>query len=204
MMNSTYAQEANWNDIALSPLIEFLKHENVKSSSWPRVHYIEKNNLPKVYHSLLTQPLMTKAVENYYQRTAQVQPLYQFYDTKQMINSRAVIMYVDKDKNRNNALLAHSLGQAIVAELGMISMNFAALPPGVIDGVKHSAKPFGALLLEYHVPTRRIDNRYFKITCENIFLPYLNCPNGFLFGRTGTLIRTDTQQWAARVVEILP
>jgi hypothetical protein len=204
MINNIFAQETLWENPNLAPLVVFFNQEKIKPSFWPTLSYIKKTDLPPPYDYLLTQPLMTTAIEHYYQRTAQIQALYQFYDAKHKINSRGVMMYVDKDKNRDNALLAKQTGQAVTAELGLISMNFAALPEAILEDVTHSSKPFGALLVEYHIPTKRIENRYFKISCQGPFLQYFFCKNGFLFGRSGTLVRTDDHQWVAQVVEILP
>lgn len=191
-----------WKDEALRPLIAFLKHRKLDASDWPQINYLGKHSLPSPYSFLLTQPLMTTAIRHYYQRTPQIQTLYQLYDSKQSINSRAVIMYIDQDQNRDNALLAQQAGQALVTELGMIHINFSALTDRMIYEIEHSCKPFGALLLEFGIATQRVHNRYFQIA--NIFSDYLTANKKCLFGRSGTLLRTDNQHPLAHVVEILP
>ncbi len=191
-----------WKDQALKPLVTFLKHQELEVSAWPQINYLDQHSLPSPYNFLLTRPLMTTAIQRHYQRTPQIQTLYQLYDLKQSITSRAVIMYVDQDQNRDNALLAKQMGQAITAELGMIHINFSALAEAMIYEIEHSCKPFGALLLEFGIATHRVHNRYFEIT--NIFPNYLSCNKKSVFGRSSTLLRADNQRFLAHVVEILP
>lgn len=189
----------------LAPLRQFFVQQHIAESSRPSLTYVEQSVLPSPYDFLLTQPLMTIGIADYYQRTPMVcPPLYAISDAKNKIYGRAVIMVVDKNAQRDDALAADKIGESNVTELGLITINMTAVPAAVMEGVVNSQIPFGALLKKYNVKTRTEGRRYFKITCDATFSQLLDCPlNTTLYGRTNTLIGEDSNLWVAQVVEIL-
>lgn len=207
LMNTATVAHAvtDWSQPELQPLRLFFTQEDIAAQSWPSLSYVEKIALPDPYQFLLTQPLMTQGIAQYYQRTPKVRtPLFVLHNTKNNTFYRAVIMIVDSKKNRDDALIADKIGDSTIVELGLIAMNFAALPQAVIDGVLHTQTPFGALLINHKIKTHAINRRYFKINCDLMLARYLQCAQGkTLYGRTNTLVRDDNQQWVAQVVEVL-
>ena len=198
-------QQFNWSEPALAPLVQFLIQENIAQHNWPKLTYIKIENLPAPYDFLLAQPLMTMGISKYYQRTPKLRsPLYVIDNAAQKTYSRASLMIVDNNKTRDDAKAADKLGETTIAELGIITMNFAALPPRVIDGVLHTNFPLGALLADNQIGTHNANTSYFEINCSDALNPYLNCAqHPVLYGRANTLIRNDNDQWVARVIEIL-
>jgi uncharacterized protein YjbI with pentapeptide repeats len=199
------AQQTNWNDIALAPLLQYPNQKGFIRQSLINLTYVNKADLPAPYDFLLTQQLMTLGIAKHYRRTPKVRtPLYAHYNPKQKIYARAIIMIVDNNRSRDDALAADKVGEATIVELGLINMNFAALPAQVIDSVLHTKIPFGALLASNQIKTHNINTQYFKINCNADLDIYLKCSHHpTLYGRTNTLIRNDNGQWVARVVEIL-
>jgi hypothetical protein len=189
----------------LAPLQQFFVQQHIAESSCPSLTYIEQSVLPLPYDFLLTQPLMTIGIADYYQRTPMVRPpLYAVSDAKNKTYARAVIMVVDKNAQRDDALAADKIGESNVAELGLITINMTVVPATVMEGVVNNQVPFGALLKKYNVKTRTEGRRYFKITCDATFSQLLGCPlNTTLYGRTNTLIGEESNLWVAQVVEIL-
>jgi hypothetical protein len=189
----------------LSPLFMFLSEEGILKSYQPNIKLVKENNIPNPYHFLLTQPLMTVGMTHYYQRTPKIRkPLYVIFNSNKMIYSRAVIMIVDKNKNRDDALLADKKNESVIVELGLIAMNFKTLPSSVIEGVKHSQIPFGILLANNKIAIHNADMTFFSLKCNKYLSTFLICQIGkTLYGRSNTLIRNDNNQWVAHVVEIL-
>jgi hypothetical protein len=199
------SENTNWSNKELQPLTTFFTKENIPQSAWPNLVYVQESDLPDMQRSILTQPLLTVAIADYYQRTPKIRaPLHIEDNLEQQQFYRAVIMIVDKKAKRDDALLADTLHESSVVELGLISINFAALPKQVIEGVRNGKTPFGALLMEHHVATDSINTRYFKMACEQHLAAYLQCELGHtLYGRSNTLVREDNHLWVAHVVEIL-
>lgn len=193
------------SDSALAPLQQFFVQQHIPESARPSLTYIEQPALPSPYDFLLTQPLMTIGIADYYQRTPMVRPpLYAVSDAKNKTYSRAVIMVVDKNAQRDDALAADKISESNVAELGLITINMTAVSTAVMEGVVNSQVPFGTLLKKYNVKTRTEGRRYFKTTCDATFSQLLDCPlNTTLYGRTNTLIGEESNLWVAQVVEIL-
>jgi hypothetical protein len=157
---------------------------------------VSQSSLPVPYNYLLTQPLMTKGIETYYQRRAIIQTIY----AKRSGNSysRVILMLLDKNNVKKKK-------EALVAELAFISMNFSELPENLIADVLNTNIPFGKLLLTYHVKTASINRSYFAIKCNRLLSSLTHCKlNTKIYGRRNTLIRTDNKRWVAKVVEILP
>lgn len=189
----------------MQPLTQFFTQENIPAASWPKMTYIAKETLPSMASFLLTGSLLTPRVAEFYQRTPQIRIPLQIDDndkTKQYY--RAVIMVIDNKKQRDQALQADKLKESTIVELGLISINFAAMPEALIADVRKGQTPFGALLLKHKVSTQNIDTRYFKISCDMPLTAYLLCKRGeTLYGRSNTLVRDDNHVWVAHVVEIL-
>lgn len=205
LSNITTADLVDWSHPDLTPLSTFFSQETRPTSAWPTLHYLDKSELPAPYYFLLTQPLMTQGITEYYQRSPKVRlPLYVTNNPKQRTYSRAVIMVVDNHKQRDDALVADQMAETTIVELGLITMNFATLTQAVIDGVLHTQIPFGALLANNQVKIHSVNRRYFSIRCDRLLAHHLHCaPNQTLYGRTNTLLRADNQQWLAQVVEVL-
>lgn len=166
---------------------------------------VNQSMLPHPYNYLLTQPLMTKGIEKYYQRTAIIQKIYAKKNKRDNTYYRTIIMLLDHNKARNNARLAQKKKEVMVAELAFITINFNALPQKVIANILNTNIPLGKLLLTHHIKTSSINRSYFSIRCDAVLSSLTHCNlNSQLYGRTNTLIRMDNKQWIARVVEILP
>lgn len=188
----------------LQPLSHFLLQENITQQNWPVLYPIPPQHLPPPYNFLLTQPVMTAGIAQYYQRTPKIRtPLYVIYEPTQQLLSRGIVMIVDRQSQRDNALVADQLGEAMKVELGLIQMNLAALPEAMIDTLRSSQTPFGALLVEFNIKTYHQCSQYFRIICRAI-APYLGCDyDTVLHGRANTLLNVDNGQWLARTVEVL-
>ncbi|STX55633.1 Uncharacterised protein [Legionella beliardensis] len=166
---------------------------------------VTQSSLPSPYNYLLTQPLMTKGLEKYYQRTPIIQTIYAKKNKHDNTYYRAIIMLVDSNKTRNNPELAQKKKEAAVIELAFIRMNFNELPKKVIADVLNTNIPFGKLLLNNHIKTFSTDRSYFSIKCNEAFSSLMRCKlNSQLYGRTNSLIRMDNNRLIAHVVEILP
>ncbi len=198
------AHPSSYSKPELGPLVTFLTEMHAPPSSWPNMIFVQQQNLPKPYDFLLTQPVMTQGIAEFYQRRPQVRtPLYAFEDKQQMTYSRGIIMIVDNNKERNNALLADQLHQSTIAELGLIEMNMRALPENFLKDLNTTHHPFGYLLGQYQIKTHDSQRFFLKIDCNPTLQQYLHCTLGsMLYGRTNTLVN-EQGTWVARVVEIL-
>jgi hypothetical protein len=165
---------------------------------------VNKDMLPVPYNYLLTQPLMTKGIEKYYQRTSFIQTMYAKKNQHNNTYSRAIVMFIDNNKARNNVKLAQRKKETIVVELAFITMNFKELPPRIIKDVINTNVPFGKLLSNNHVKISTKDRTYFWITCDQVLASLTDCHlNSKLYGRTNTIIKANNNKWLAHVVEIL-
>lgn len=205
MLISSPTLATNWHQPELTPLQQFFINQHVAESSRPPLTYVNQNTLPQPYTILLTQPLMTVGIANYYQRTPMVRPpLYTINNVKDKIYARAIVMIIDNDGARDDAIAADKIGASTVVELGLININIAAIPTTMMEEVLHSQIPFGALLKKNNIKTRDQDRHYFKIACDNTLSALLNCTRDApLYGRTNTLVNNDNGLWVAQVVEIL-
>ncbi|CEK09378.1 hypothetical protein [Legionella hackeliae] len=166
---------------------------------------IQQSQLPAPFDFLLTQPLMTVGLEQHYQRSGQIKVIYKQEIARKGTYSRAILMLMDNDKNRNDVKKAEARHEVIAVELALIKMNFKALPKEVINGVLHSSIPFGKLLVMNGIKTTSSHRSYFKMTCNTQLAAFINCKlNSILYGRKNTLNRADNNQWLAHVLEILP
>lgn len=194
----------SWANPQLLPLKQFFAQKKLSQSNWPVLKFVEKGDLPKPYDHLLTQTLMTAGLAHYYRRTPKVRtPLYVVENKSQKTYSRAIIMVVDKNAQRDDARKADQLGEAKIVELGLITMNFSALPPAVIEGVRHTKTPFGALLKKNNVKAVDTKRYFFTVICGPTLANTVGCTRGeTLYGRTNTLVNQQGE-WIAHVNEIL-
>ena len=166
---------------------------------------VNQDMLPTPYNYLLTQPLMTKGIEKYYQRTPIIQMIYAVKNRRNNTYSRAIMMLIDSSKARNNVELAQRRQETMVVELAFITMNFNALPKEIITAVLNTNIPFGTLLSDNHVKVSITGRTYFSVKCNKELASLTHCNlNSIIYGRTNTIIRAVDNQWLAGVVEILP
>ena len=144
---------------------------------------IQQAQIPKPYYDLLTQPLMTIAIERYYGNTPVIQPLVARLDLDNNIYYRSIIMLVANHKKN-----------VIVAEHAYIVMNFNELPDELIFKILNTNIPFGKLLKIYDLPITASNQEYFVINCQS---------SGITYGRTNTILRADNHNWLAHVIEVL-
>lgn len=160
--------------------------------------------LPAPYYYLLTQPLMTKGIEEYYQRTPIIQTIYSKRNKRNNTYYRAIRMLIDNSKARNNVKVAQKNKESRVVELAFITMNFSALPKEVITAVLNTNIPFGKLLSANHIQISTKNRNYFSIKCTKTLFSLTHCHlDDKLYGRTNTLVRADNNKWLAHVIEIL-
>lgn len=188
----------------MEPLQTFFSQENISRDIWPHWVYVLQSDLPPMENALLTQPLLTPAIAAYYQRTPKIlAPLQIQEDVQQQNFYRAVIIAVDQNGTRDDALLAASHNEAFFVALGLININFSALSAAMIEEVRENQIPFGALLIKNHMKTRSVNIRYFKIVCNAHLATILECqPGDIRYGRSNTLMQEDNLT-LAQVVEIL-
>lgn len=166
---------------------------------------IEQSKLPRPYNFLLTQPLMTQTLEQYYKRTPIIQTQSTYFDPTQNNYARTITMLIDRDKQRNNATYAQKTGVAQVIELAFIKMNFSELPKEVIEEIRHTNTPFGKLIEKYQIKILTQNRVYFTTACTKEIASLMPCDlHKALYGRKNTIIRADNKQWLAQVMEILP
>lgn len=166
---------------------------------------INQHSLPSPYNKLLTQPLMTKAIESHYKRTAIIQPIFAQHNVHNNTYVRTIIMLIDPDKHRNQAKFAQKYKKAIVVELAFIKINFAELPPRLISDILNTNSPFGTLLVRYNIAISTKNRRYFAIKCDPNLVKIFHCNlNEPLYGRMNTIINAENKKWLAQVVEVLP
>jgi hypothetical protein len=188
----------------VEPLETFFSQENISRGTWPHWVYVLESDLPPMENTLLTQPLLTLAIAAYYQRTPKILAPLQIQEDEQKQNFyRAVIIAVDQNATRDDALLAVVHHEALFVALGLININFSALSPAMIEEVRKGQIPFGALLIKNHIKTRSVNIRYFKIVCDAHLATILKCqPGDIRYGRSNTLMQEDNLT-LAQVVEIL-
>lgn len=173
---------------------------NVAQTGMP----VESITLPSPYKYLLMQPLMTSGIEAYYGRTALIKTVYAIKNQHDNTYSRASIMYLDRNKTRNNVNEAWAKNEAFTVELAFITINFAELPKPLIAEVLNTNIPFGKLLTRHKIRISTDDRNYFEVACNEELMALLSCKaNSKVYGRTNTIIHADTKKWLAHVVEVL-
>ncbi|MBA2648921.1 MAG: hypothetical protein H0U75_04830 [Legionella sp.] len=164
---------------------------------------ISLNKLPIYVHYLLTQPLMTKGIETYYQRTPSIQTINASKNRHNNTYHRLIRMLVDRSIS-NNVKLAQSEQEIKVVELAFITMNFNALPKNIIYDVQNTSIPFGQLLINNHIHISNRHRSYFTVICNSQLRLLMNCHlKSTLYGRKNTIVNAKNQKWLAHVVEIL-
>ncbi|HAZ7572617.1 hypothetical protein OQJ02_07320 [Legionella sp. PATHC032] len=165
---------------------------------------LSKDSLMSPYNYLLTQPLMTTTLERYYKRTSRIKVIAAFTNPDNNTYYRIIIMYVDRNKKRNNVDLAQKKNEVIPVELAAIKINFDELPEKLITDIIYTNIPFGKLLTQHHLKVFSKDRTYFSLACNKMLASLIHCkPNKKLYGRTNLLVRADNEKWIARVIEIL-
>ncbi|HAT8179159.1 TPA: hypothetical protein JA361_06710 [Legionella pneumophila] len=165
---------------------------------------LSKDSLISPYNYLLTQPLMTTTLERYYQRTSRIKVITAFINPHNNTYSRIIILYVDRNKKRNNVDLAQKKNEIIPVELAAIKINFEELSEKLITDIIHTNIPFGKLLTQHHLQVFSKDRSYFSLACNKMLASLIHCkPNKKLYGRTNLLVRADNKKWVAQVIEIL-
>lgn len=166
---------------------------------------IDQSMLPIPYNYLLAQPLMTKGIEKYYQRTPIIRTIYAIKNRHDNTYSRAITLIIDSSKARNNARFAQIKNEEVVVELAFITMNFKEIPKRIITKALNTNIPFGALLSTHNVKISTMGRTYFSIKCSKELASLTHCNlNSTIYGRTNTIVRADDKVWLAAVVEILP
>lgn len=166
---------------------------------------VDSAQLPSPYNELLTQPLMTKSIEKYYERSAIIKTIYTGRDPDKNTYQRSIVMLIDNNKARNKPDFAQTQKEVTVVELAFISINFNELPKRMIEEIQQTNIPFGKLLVKYQVPILTQDRNYYKVRCNRALASLIYCNiNDFIYGRTNTIIKADNKKWLAHVVEILP
>ncbi|BCA94632.1 hypothetical protein TUM19329_09930 [Legionella antarctica] len=156
---------------------------------------VNQSMLPIPYRYLLTQPLMTKGVEEYYQRTPVIQTIYARKNKRNNTYSRSIIMLLDYNKVRNDVRLAQKKSEIMVVVLAFITINFNELPNKIIADVLNTNIPLGQLLFTNHVKILSTDRSYFYVRCNKVIFLLTHCnQDNKLYGRTHTLIRADNNR----------
>lgn len=165
---------------------------------------MQQNRLPQPYQNLLSQPLLTKGLEKYYQRTAVVQKIYSRKNKRNNTYFRAIIMLMDRDKTRNNPKFAQQEKETRVVELAFITINLNALPKQMTKDILYTNVPFGTLLSKHHVEIYTMGRSYFSTQCITQLAALVPCRlKTKIYGRTNTIMQTDNKKWLADVVEVL-
>lgn len=177
--------------------------------------YFAKDNNPVIimtekeleppFDTLLTQPLMTKAIIDHYHLTPITHAIYAIKNASNNTYYRVSELVIDSNKQRNNPTEALNKHEAVIVELAFIKINFNALPEGVTSAVENTGIPFGKLLLMNQIKIATKNRQYFKLKCSQKLVNLMRCtPNSSLYGRTNTIVHADNKEWLAQVIEILP
>jgi hypothetical protein len=166
---------------------------------------VREKELPTPYDFLLTQPLITIGLEKHYQRTASIKILSFSTDVTDGIYTRSILMVVDSNKNRNDAITAGINHEEVPIELAFIEINFNELPKNIISAITHTKVPFGSIIKKNKLKTHSTDREYFSIPCEHELAELIHCKlNTQVYGRKNTIKKEIDNKWVARTLEILP
>lgn len=203
-INLSYCLESN-SAIENNNLAQLKKFDNLLTKNIALLSTaINKKKLPVPYDFLLTQTLMTPGIEQFYQRRAIIKPIFVKRDQTENTYSRAILMLVDSNKQRNNVKAAQEKNEAMVVELALITMNFNELPKSFINEITTTNIPFGKLLQINQIETKNRDQQYFSIKCNSVISNYLPCKiDSQIYGRTNTIVKKSNSKLLAQVVEIL-
>lgn len=196
-------------DPAFAPWQQFLALSGIPTQCQPRVMPCLFGQLPRPMRFLLSQPLMTQGIQQFYGRTPKIRPPIQtYYPVDENTYFRAITMIVDQDPIRDHALIADGCGESQTVALGLIHMHLAALPDDLILAVLKGQTPFGALLTQHSIPTQSHYVYYQVLDRYGFLRTYLpqvvDSQVPFYYARTNTLRDSRTGVWLARTFEILP
>ena len=109
--------------------------------------------------------------------------------------------YINKEKKKNSK---KDKLKEVAVELAFITINLNEVPSNVAKSVLESQIPFGKLLVTNKIKTFTKDRAYFSVKCTDDLAKILHCKtNKYVYGRINTLVREDTKNWVAQVIEIL-
>lgn len=189
--------------IGVSSLL-YANVENFFDSLEQKIILVSESSLPKPFDYLLTQPLLTKGIENYYKRNALINPIQAKMDHENNIFTRSILMLVDRNADRNNVEQAKLKNETTALEFSTIQMNFSALPKSVITDVLNTNVPFGKLLINQAISVKTTNRTYFKIKCDKTLSKILKCSeNTYVYGRKNTILDAENMIWLAKVTEII-
>ncbi|KTD50982.1 hypothetical protein [Legionella quateirensis] len=175
----------------------------LNTSKWTS-HPVNQINLPEPYDYLLTQQLLTPAIENYYKRTAIIRVIHTHQNSNEHTYSRVISMLLDPVKERDDAKLAQNMKEDLIVELAFITIFYRELPQQFIRDIIHSNIPFGTLLKKNHINTYSTNRYYFSTSCNSELVQHIKCRlNTTLYGRVNTIVKGDNKQQIAQVVELL-
>lgn len=165
---------------------------------------LHQSNLPSPYSFLLSQPLLTKALERYYERKAFIKKIYVSRNVANNTYFRTIIMLIDSNKKRNDFKIAQKNNETSIVELAFITINLAELPKPMINDILYSDIPFGTLLTKYHIEIKTSQRSYLSTRCDNQLAELIHCHlEETLYGRTNTILSKVNKEWLAEVVELL-
>lgn len=177
-------------------MIDFQEYFNPSVATTFDLNPIARELLPAPFNHLLTPPLMTPGLEQFYSGTGRVQLLYSTQNKEKKTYSRVILMFIDSKDSKAIQL---------PVELAFITINLDALPVNLIDELLHTNTPFGNLLIQYHVKTLSRNRQFYSLVCNEKLSRMIDCQSGkAMYARTHTLINADNKQWLAQVLEILP
>ena len=199
MMSSglIYAEQNRTNELTRKAISKkYFQSESLK---------VKQEELPTPYDYLLTQPLITIGLEKHYQRTASIKIINFSLNESDGIYTRSILMIVDSNKKRNDAITAGKNHEEVPIELAFIEINFNELPDNITSAITHAKVPFGTIIKKSGLKTYSTDREYFAITCENKLAELIHCkPNAQVYGRKNTIKKKMDNKWIARTLEILP
>jgi len=166
---------------------------------------VKQKELPAPYDFLLTQPLMTVGLEKHYQRTAAIKIINFLLNETNGIYTRSILMLIDSNKKRNDAITAENNHEAVPIELAFIEINFNELSENIISEITNTKVPFGTIIKKNGFETYSSDREYFSITYEHELAELIHCKlSTQVYGRKNTIKKEIDNKWVARTLEILP
>ncbi|MBX9702944.1 MAG: hypothetical protein K2P53_01680 [Rickettsiales bacterium] len=166
--------------------------------------FIDKAQIKPPCDLLLTQPLLTLGIEEYYQRTSKIKIIKAEFNNKKNIYSRSIIMIIDSNKNRNNVEAAIRKKEEVRVEFALIHINFKQIPKKMQDEIMYTNIPFGKLLVNNKIETTSTNRKYFYVYCNKDISKIIFCKkNNKIYGRINRIISKENNKWIANVTEIL-
>ncbi len=113
-------------------------------------------------------------------------------------------MLLDKNGSRNKPNVAHEKREDVVVAAAVITINFNELSEKFKKSSAKYQHSFGKLLVIHHIKTT-IKIELILLFAVIAMVALSNCKlNRRIYGRINTIVKADSKQWLARVVEILP